>query len=66
MISLYARMVDLEENSRAEDCDIELLKEVNTTESQELQTPMYENIWIIIFLSWWMSSLSQVVNEVLT
>ena len=66
MISLYSRMVDLEENSGAEDCDIELLKEVNTTESQELQTPMYENIWIIIFLSWWMSSLSQVVNEVLT
>lgn len=51
MISLYSRMVDLEENSGAEDCDVELLKEVNTVESQELQTPMYEKIWIIIFLS---------------
>lgn len=44
MISLYYRMVDLEENSGAEDRDIELLKEVNTTESQELQIPMYEKI----------------------
>ena len=44
MISLYYRMVDLEENSGVEDRDIELLKEVNTTESQELQIPMYEKI----------------------
>ncbi|XP_030929491.1 uncharacterized protein LOC115955500 isoform X2 [Quercus lobata] len=40
---LQMKMVDLEENSGAEDCDIELLKEVNTTESQELQTPIKES-----------------------
>ncbi|KAL0002589.1 hypothetical protein SO802_016370 [Lithocarpus litseifolius] len=39
---LQIKMVDLEENSGAEDCDIELLKEVNTTESQELQIPIKE------------------------
>jgi hypothetical protein len=42
MISLYARMVDLEENSGVEDCDIELLKEVHTTERREQQIRMYE------------------------
>ncbi|KAK4578439.1 hypothetical protein RGQ29_028516 [Quercus rubra] len=39
---LQMKMVDLEENSGAEDRDIELLKEVNTTESQELQIPIKE------------------------
>ena len=42
MISLYARMVDLEENSGVEDCDIEQLKEVHTTERREQQIRMYE------------------------
>jgi hypothetical protein len=42
MISLYARMADLEENSGAEDCDIELLKEVHSNESREQQIIMYE------------------------
>ncbi|XP_062156773.1 uncharacterized protein LOC133864450 isoform X2 [Alnus glutinosa] len=34
---LQTKMMDLEENSGTEDCDIELLKEVSTAESQEQQ-----------------------------
>uniref|UniRef100_A0A2N9JB94 Uncharacterized protein n=1 Tax=Fagus sylvatica TaxID=28930 RepID=A0A2N9JB94_FAGSY len=39
---LQTKMADLEENSGAEDCDIELLKEVHSNESREQQIIMYE------------------------
>jgi hypothetical protein len=37
-------MMDLEENSGTEDCDIELLKEVSTAESQEQQIRYKKNL----------------------
>jgi hypothetical protein len=37
-------MMDLEENSGTEDCDIELLKEVCTAESQEQQIRYKKNL----------------------
>jgi hypothetical protein len=44
VISVHARMMDLEENSGTEDRDIELLKEVSTAESQEQQIRYKKNL----------------------
>ncbi|XP_062156774.1 uncharacterized protein LOC133864450 isoform X3 [Alnus glutinosa] len=41
---LQTKMMDLEENSGTEDCDIELLKEVSTAESQEQQIRYKKNL----------------------
>lgn len=49
MISLNARMMDLEDNSGTEDCDNELLKEIHPSQSLDREIVYNKNLRYHLF-----------------